>query len=100
MRQVAPRELDQFGGEIRPGVRPVARLHHRLDRFPPLLIWNAEDDCFGNCRMLKQNALDFGGLTTPTPGSAPLAGIPEPGTASLVGAGAIVLARHRARRAR
>jgi len=46
------------------------------------------------------NALDFGALTTPTPGTAPLAAIPEPGTAGLFGAGAIVLARCRARRVR
>lgn len=46
------------------------------------------------------NALDFGGLTIPTPGSAPLAAIPEPGTASLVGAGAMLLAHRRKGRVR
>jgi len=36
------------------------------------------------------NAVDFGALETPTPGSAQL--VPEPGTAALTGAGALALA--------
>jgi hypothetical protein len=43
----------------------------------------------------NDNAVDWIALTTPTPGSAPLAGIPEPATASLLLAGLVTLARRR-----
>ena len=44
------------------------------------------------------NALDFGALAVPTPGSAPLASIPEPGTAGLLGLGLAALVRRDPRR--
>jgi len=41
------------------------------------------------------NAADFVVLAVPTPGAAPLAAIPEPGTAGLVGLGGAALARRK-----
>ena len=41
------------------------------------------------------NALDFAALATPTPGSAPIAAIPEPATAGMLGLGCAALARRR-----
>lgn len=41
------------------------------------------------------NAMDFAALATPTPGFAPLAGVPEPGTAALLGLGVASLGRRR-----
>ena len=67
----------------------IDQLFHVLGVYPP---WGEPMNDTGD------NALDFGGLTVPTPGTGPLAAIPEPGTASLVGAGSLLLARRRARR--
>ena len=46
------------------------------------------------------NASDFIALETPTPGSAPLAPVPEPASAPLLAAGLAGLAAHRGRRSR
>ena len=46
------------------------------------------------------NAADFISLAVPTPGTAPLSPVPEPGTAGLVGAGLAGLAFGRIRRGR
>jgi hypothetical protein len=46
------------------------------------------------------NAADFISLATPTPGSAPLSPVPEPASATLVGAGLASLVIGRRRRAR
>jgi hypothetical protein len=43
------------------------------------------------------NAVDFAVLDVPTPGTAPLAPVPEPATAGLVGLGCAALARRRPR---
>jgi hypothetical protein len=48
----------------------------------------------------NDNAADFVGLAAPTPGAAPLAAIPEPGSATLMAAGLAGLAIRRSRRAR
>jgi hypothetical protein len=71
-----------FAGEGNPTVDPpagssIARLFANVDS--------------GN------NALDFAALAVPTPGQAPLAQIPEPGTAALGAIGLGLLAARRNR---
>jgi hypothetical protein len=44
------------------------------------------------------NAADFISLAVPTPGSAPVSSVPEPGSAALLGAGLASLAVGRSRR--
>ena len=53
-------------------------------------LWNTDTN---------DNATDFSGLSTPTPGVGPSSAVPEPATLLLVGAGGIGLAASRRRRA-